>query len=439
MPLRVVQVDLARGVEPVWTGGRYDAVRALVRHGSVPLGWVHVPADGRAEIGAGAMREAIARDLGPRLAAAVYGDPDTPAPPPSETLPPITVVVCTRDRAELLEGCLAALAALDYPEYEVLVVDNAGRTADTALLAERRGVRYVREERPGLDWARNRGIAAARHEVVAFTDDDARPDPLWLRAIGAAFVDPAVMAVTGPLAPVELETAAQIHVELVSNGMAHGFARRQVQRAELTDEQLLRASAFGVGANMAFRRAVFADVRPFDPALGAGTASGGGGDVELLHRLVARGHTLVYEPAALVWHLHRRDFGSLRRLTFDNGRSFACYLYTCWRNRTVSRNAIARFFLLTWVGGGIVRRVVRPKRDRRHLALLELLGVALSPYYYRAARAQARRAAGLARDARDTPPRVFLIHGDAPPRDAPAAPLPDGGRPTEASAPATPR
>ena len=436
MPLKVVQVDLARGVEPVWTGGRYQGVRALVRYRGVPVGWVRVRSKGSMEVGADTMREAIVRQLGPRLPALVYG-PATPPAPPSEALPPITVVVCTRDRAELLEGCLAALAALDYPEYEVLVVDNAGRTADTALLAERRGARCVREDRPGLDWARNRGIAAARHDVVAFTDDDARPDPGWLRAIGAAFVDPTVMAVTGPVAPVELETRAQQHFELVGGGMAHGFARRRLRRAELTDKQLLWASSFGVGANMAFRRAVFADVRPFDPALDVGTASGGGGDVELLHRLVARGHTLAYEPSALVWHLHRRDFESLRRLMFDNGRSFACYLYTCWRNRTVSRAAIARFFLLTWVGGWIVRRVVRPKRDRRHLALLELLGVALSPYYYRAARAQARRAAGLVRGARETPPRVFLVDGDAPPGATAGGTAPDDGRPAEAPASAS--
>jgi glycosyltransferase involved in cell wall biosynthesis len=330
-------------------------------------------------------------------------------------------VVCTRDRAELLEGCLAALAALDYPEYEVLVVDNAGRTADTAQLAERRGARCVREDRPGLDWARNRGIAAARHEVVAFTDDDARPDPGWLRAVGAAFVDPTVMAVTGPVAPVELETRAQEHFELISGGMAHGFVRRRVRRAEMADAQLLWASSFGVGANMAFRRSVFADVRPFDPALDVGTASGGGGDIELLHRLVARGHTLVYEPGALVWHLHRRDFGSLRRLMFDNGRGFASSLYTCGRNRTVARAAIARFFGATWRAGGVLRRVVRPQRDRRHLAMLELLGLVLSPYYYRAARAQARRAAGLARGTRETPPRVFLVDPSAPRSKTPAS------------------
>jgi hypothetical protein len=227
--------------------------------------------------------------------------------------------------------------------------------------------------------------------------------------------------VTGPVAPVELETRAQEHFELVSGGMAHGFVRRRVRRAELGDAQLLWANAFGVGANMAFRRSVFADVRPFDPALDVGTASGGGGDIELLHRVVARGHTLVYEPAALVWHLHRRDFGSLRRLMFDNGRGFASYLYTCWRNRTVSRKAIARFFLVTWVAGWVLRRVVRPKRERRHLALLELLGAALSPYYYRAARAQARRAAGLTRGARETPPRVYLVDPSAPRSETPAS------------------
>ncbi|MCP5100972.1 MAG: glycosyltransferase family 2 protein, partial [Chloroflexi bacterium] len=96
------------------------------------------------------------------------------------SIPSITVIVCTRDRAGQLAGCLDALQAQNYPQFEIVVVDNASCTDATARLAAKRQVRYVREDRPGLDWARNRGIESARHEIVAFTDDDARPAINWL-------------------------------------------------------------------------------------------------------------------------------------------------------------------------------------------------------------------------------------------------------------------
>ena len=69
-----------------------------------------------------------------------------------------------------------------YPEYEVIVVDNASKDESARLVAARWSARYVREDKPGLDWARNRGFAVAQSPIVAYTDDDARPDPGWLRA-----------------------------------------------------------------------------------------------------------------------------------------------------------------------------------------------------------------------------------------------------------------
>jgi len=309
---------------------------------------------------------------------------------------PISVVVCTRDRPDQLADCLHALLALDYPDYEVVVVDNASRSDDTARLVADLPVRYVREERPGLDWARNRGIAEARHDIVAFTDDDVRPDRHWLSAIARAFAASEVMAVTGFVAPAELETSAQMTFEFGYGGMSHGFRRRVIRRDSLTTRELLWASAFGTGANMAFRREAFARVGPFDVALDVGTPSGGGGDVEMFHRLLARGHTLVYEPAALVWHTHRRDAASLRQLVRNNGRSFGAYLITCARNRTLSRRSILHFAIRYWLGGWILRRLCRPGKFPRHLVALELAGALLSPLAYQTAQRRARHVAAAA-------------------------------------------
>src|SRR5690606_11176375 len=122
------------------------------------------------------------------------------------------------------------------------------------------------------------------------------------------------------------------------------------------------------------------------PALDVGGPAGGGGDVEMFHRLVAAGHSLFYEPAALVWHRHRRDWGGLRRQLFDNGRSFGAYLLTCTANRTVSRKQIAGYALIDWLYGWLVWRFFHPGKFPRSLVLAELCGAALSPLAFLRAR-----------------------------------------------------
>ena len=103
---------------------------------------------------------------------------------PEKTVIPeegITIVVCTRNRTAQLSTCLDTLLALDYSTYEIIIVDNAPSDNATYDLATSLPVRYVREKRPGLDWARNRGIKEARYDIIAFTDDDVRVDPYWLQ------------------------------------------------------------------------------------------------------------------------------------------------------------------------------------------------------------------------------------------------------------------
>ncbi|MCP5099547.1 MAG: glycosyltransferase [Chloroflexi bacterium] len=247
----------------------------------------------------------------------------------------------------------------------------------------------MREDRPGLDWARNRGIESARHEIVAFTDDDARPAINWLRAIATAFAEPEVTAVTGPVAPSELNTPTQNLFEFGYGGMSHGFERRLFRRHQLSSNGLLWASGFGVGANMAFRRSVFKEIGLFDVALDVGTVSGGGGDIEMFHRLVAAEHTLMYDPSLLVWHQHRSEKRDMELLVKNNGRSFGCYLLTCRRNRTVSTSQIVRFAVHNWGIQWILKRLVRPEGFPRRSVLQEFVAFIGSPFAYIAAQRRA--------------------------------------------------
>jgi len=317
---------------------------------------------------------------------------------PASPAPPISVVVCTRDRPESLAACLAAMARLDYPAFEVVVVDNASAGPATAEAVAASGFRYVREERPGLGWARNRGAAEVRHAIIAYTDDDVRVGRGWLRGIATGFADPQVAGVTGQVLPAELDTPAQIYFERYS-GMGKGGVARWLHRGELGDAGALAAHQCGVGANMAFRRSTLERLGGFDTALGVGTPSLGAEDIDMFHRVLAAGLAIRYEPAALVWHQHRRDMPGLRRQIYGNGRAFGVYLLKSWRDRSVPRRVTAAYGA-RWVGGWLLRRLASQLLGRLDLpvemAWAEIAGAWSAPAAFRATyrRDAALRAAG---------------------------------------------
>jgi len=382
--MKVIEIDVSERVPAIQSLHLYEGVYILVRYRRQPVGWVTLRNLQQPVVHAEQLREVIAKKLGEYVLRAVLDQQLHPIPTDKTDSLPISVVVCTRDRVGQLRGCLQALLTLDYSDYEVIVVDNAPSNEETALLASSLPIRYVREERPGLDRARNRGISEARYGIVAFTDDDARPDRNWLKAISRAFTERDVMAVTGPVVAAELETDAQIIFELGYGGMGHGFQGRTIRRQTITMRELLWSSGFGVGCNMAFRREIFTSVGLFDIVLDVGTPSGGAGDIEMFHRIVARGYTLVYEPFALVRHIHRRDTTALVRQLIYNGRGFGCYLFSCARKGTLSRRTILFFAVREWLCKWILRRLLHPGLLPRRLIMFEVAGMLLSPLAYRA-------------------------------------------------------
>ena len=226
----------------------------------------------------------------------------------------VSVVICTRDRAEDLARCLAALPGQTRVPDQVVVVDNAsrddGRTRAVALAA---GVNYVREDRPGLDIARNRGVRTAIGDIIAFTDDDVRLHPRWLERMAAAFDRDHVLAVTGLVLPAELETAAQLHFETYW-GFGRGYRPIDFGAEFFRTDRTRGCPAWeiGAGASMAFRRETFRRAGLFDERLDVG-AAGCSGDSEYWHRVLFHGGTCRYEPAAAAFHYHRRDFAGLSR------------------------------------------------------------------------------------------------------------------------------
>ena len=377
----IAAIELSRPLAPISSRGKGE-VLALVSLRGRPLGWVYLYSES-AEIGISAIEAALIQQLEWPLVTHALAPEESGA----SVRPAISVVICTRNRPELLQRCLTSFRSLDYTSYEIIVVDNAPDSVATKRVVERSTAQYVREDRPGLDWARNRGWNEATHDIIAFTDDDATVSPGWLSGIAKGFEHPAIVAVTGLVAPMELETPAQVLFEHVYGGMGKGFAGRLFHRDQMRPSQVIAIHAVGVGANMAFRRAVFQQLGGFDTALDVGTPSAGGGDLDMFHRVVAAGLPLWYEPRALVWHQHRRELGELERQLYNDGRSFGVYLQKLWKTRTVPRTSLLRYATWQW-GRWLVGRVVVGMlgRHRMPLPLLwaGLRGALGSPLAYRA-------------------------------------------------------
>lgn len=366
---------------PLGDTSGYGAARLLVRSNERPLGEIHLHIDSPPT--ADDLCLAVAEQLG----ASPSRIGSQPVEPPSAT-----VVIATRERPESLLRCLDTLARCVHPSYDVVVVDSApltDRTAQTLRDTTDRwpfSLRYVRANRPGLGYAHDVAIEHLTGTIAAFTDDDVEIDPQWLASISTPFTDPEVACVTGLILPAELETAAQRWIE-DAGGFARGYEPRTYSLRRPPADRLFPFSAgrFGSGANMAFRTDWLRASGGFDPATGAGTPAKGGDDLDAFLRVVLDGHTLAYEPAAIVRHHHRRDYESLRRQAYGYGVGLGAYIAATVRRHprnaiTMTRRAVPALRHL--LAPGSVRNVGRGDDFPAELVWRERLGICVGPAAY---------------------------------------------------------
>lgn len=244
--------------------------------------------------------------------------------------PSVTVAICTRERPEDLRRALIAVTALDPLADEILVVDNAPQSDRTEReVARHPGVRYVVAPQPGLDAARNCALREAAGAIVAFTDDDAVPEPGWAGALCRNFADPRVLLVTGLVLPLELDTVAQEQFEEYCP-FGRGFVRRVFDGR--VDHPLL-VSRIGAGASMAVRRELPSLAGAFDERLDAGTPARSGGDHAMFTAVLSAGYRIVYEPRAVSRHRHRRTPDELREVV----RGYGTGVYAMWTGLLLER------------------------------------------------------------------------------------------------------
>jgi len=345
-PVTVAEIELAQpatvthmSVAAPGEGGRACQALVLVRLHAVPVGTIVVDAPA-GTVDASSCAEAAWALLGTSIRSRLTsegsdgsdGSDGLPADPPAADAPLISVVVATRERPRSLAACLDSLSRMDYPNYEIVVVDNDPVTTATASLVGNRGeenLRYAREPRRGLAAAHNRGLEQAAGAIVAFTDDDVKLDGKWLTEISKGFrTAPDVACVTGLIMPAELQTQAQVLLETHGH-FGKGFDKRLVNcGAHRPADPLFpfTVGKLGSGANMAFRADRLRELGGFDPATGTGTMARGGDDLAAFFSVLAAGCSLVYQPTALAWHQHRRDLASLRNQTYGYGVGLGAYL-----------------------------------------------------------------------------------------------------------------
>jgi GT2 family glycosyltransferase len=206
--------------------------------------------------------------------------------------PRVSVVVCTYNGGRTLEQCLRSLEALDYPDCEVIVV-NDGSTDNTADILARwqmdhrqSPLKVIHQPNKGLSTARNAGLQAATGALIAYTDDDCFADPDWLTHLVDQLLRSGAAAVGGPnLTPEDGWLPACV-------AAAPGQPTHVLESDQVAEHI--------PGCNMLFRREALETINGFDPQYRKA-----GDDVDVCWRLQQAGYWITFAPAAFVWH-HRR-------------------------------------------------------------------------------------------------------------------------------------
>lgn len=209
-----------------------------------------------------------------------------PTPPPTTT-PKVSVVVASYNGSRTLAACLKSLTTLNYPRYEIILVDDGSNDDTHRITSSFPDVRYVHQPHQGLSVARNTGIAAARGEIIAFTDADCRADEDWLYYTVGSLLQSDCVGMGGHnfLPPEDGPVAAAVMAS--PGGPAHVM---------LTD----RLAEHIPGCNMVFYKWALEEIGGFDPLYHRA-----GDDVDVCWRLQQKGYQIGFSPGGFVWHYRR--------------------------------------------------------------------------------------------------------------------------------------
>jgi len=389
-PLAVGVVDLETGVCTFRNDEQQlasmDRAFVLLRSDGWPVGTEVLPMlDGR-------LLDGIVKELATEMPA--------PAVRGAATGESMSVVLCTRNRPEKLAAALPGFIELLEDHIELIVVDNAPRDSRTADVVSEYGerVRYVVEPTPGLSRARNCGLAAATGKFVTFTDDDVIPDPAFLRVVDATFAaNDGAVCVSGTVLPASLLTLAERRFQEFG-GYQRNFVETRLHLAMDPPPSKLfpfHPRLVGTGANMSFRAEALRSIGGFDVALGSGTPSRGGEDIDVGVRLLLAGHLVVRQPAAVVWHHSHAGDAELKAQIEDYGCGLAAVFTKFAMQRSTAPMLLRRapLGLSTLFRSDSVKNETRSATYPKSLRNAELRGIRSGPGAYRRSARRARRLA----------------------------------------------
>lgn len=317
--------------------------------------------------------------------------------------PSLTVVICTHKRPRLLRKALESIVRQVETPAEILVVNNDRESDDEvrSVIARFHGIRYFLEPIRGLDFARNRALREATGDVVAFLDDDATADPGWTAALRTAFARyPGLGICTGRVLAIGLGTEGEKLIE--ANG---GFDRgsepihlpmngRRTRRG-LPAPAIVWAVSVGSGVSLAVHRKLAVSLGGFDEGLDLGCYLPGGGDHDMLWRVLLANREIHYQPLAVVRHEHRATRESACDQILGHQKALCAMLMKSMVTSPYSmRLSILGFLVWRLIKPGV--RVIKRITGRDPLPVRTLLGMWRACWfgigaYYGGAREAARR------------------------------------------------
>ena len=214
--------------------------------------------------------------------------------------PTVSIVIPTYNAEKTIGPLLDSLLQLDYPDYEVIVVNDGSRDR-TREIVEGYPVRPINQPNRGASAARDAGLRAAGGEIVAYVDSDVAVTPDWLRNLVLPLSDPEVAATTG-------RTVFLRNERCTSWMRSMDIERRNARRRTYT--------RLANGPNSAFRRSILLEVGGFDPSWYHAE------DTEVSYRIGQKGLRIRYVPEAIVYHVPEEDWRNYLRKRYRDAKAF---------------------------------------------------------------------------------------------------------------------
>ena len=258
---------------------------------------------------------------------------------------PISVIICTRGRPELLSDSVESILSGERLPTEIVVVDQSDErhpSLEQRQMPAGCVLRYFHVKSRGLSRARNQAFRIAQHDILVWTDDDVRVTPTWLTVLVSKLLDGGPKTVvTGRVLPDEIETHGGFVPTLKTSEVP------AVYQGRLTIDPL-------VTFNMAMHRQAFADIGGFDEQIGPGTRFPAAEDNDLAFRLLEAGYRILYVPEAILYHRAWRGAGEYVRLRWGYGRGQGAFFakHLSLRDPHILKRLVRRV-------GGVIKRSPR--------------------------------------------------------------------------------